>query len=191
MKDMELDRNKEYPEPRSRKSSAASRREYNTSESTYERSRTISGNYADRPNPNPYPPASGAYPSSVQPYGIPQTQGKYPDPYPPASRYVVPSPNMRPLDLASSFGTVNSGGYAGSDYSAAPSRTSGDGVLGSTTPFGNPPPQVYPRGHILEGQLILNGMAPQPRSRAPSRAASSRAPSPSGKFTSKNSSAAL
>uniref|UniRef100_A0A8H7XW60 Uncharacterized protein n=1 Tax=Psilocybe cubensis TaxID=181762 RepID=A0A8H7XW60_PSICU len=186
MKDMELDRNKEYSEARSRKSSAASRRdrdrdrEYNTSESTYERARTISGGYPDRSNPNSYPPVSGVYPASVQPYGVPQTQGKYPpDPYSQGSRYAVPSPNMRPLDISSSYGAVNSGGYAGSDYSIAPSRTSGDGALRSTTPFGNPSTQVYPRGHILEGQPIINGVAPLPRSRAPSRAASSRAPSPS------------
>ncbi|KDR83429.1 hypothetical protein GALMADRAFT_235562 [Galerina marginata CBS 339.88] len=162
-KDIDLSHSNDHGE-RDRKLSNNGPRKYSTSDNTYERTRTYSGNYADRPNLYPSPPGSYA-PSG--PYSNPKNQATYANPYP-ASHYTTASPNMRASDI-SSFGTANSTGYPGSSYTSSPSRNAADLITRSTTPFGVPPPQFYPRGHVLEGQPIVNN---NPRSRAPSRAAS-------------------
>lgn len=167
--DLNLNRSKDHPE-RDRKTSGPSRSaKYNIGEPTFERQRTVSGNYADRGNP--YPPPPGAYGSSN-----PQTSGV--NPYP-SSQYRDPSPNMHPSEIP--FGTASPSGYptaySSSAYGTSPSRKPAE-VGHSTTPFGGPVSQFYPRGHILEGQPIPNGSSKTP-SRPISRAAS---PNP-GNFT--------
>jgi hypothetical protein len=162
--DLNLNRSKDYPE-RDRKTSGPSRpSKYNIGEATFERKRTVSGNYADHGNPFP-----GAY----SPYGNsnPQTSGV--NPYP-SSQYRDPSPNMHPSEIP--YGSASSSGYpaySSSAYGASPSRKPAE-VGHSTAPFGG---HIYPRGHVLEGQPIPNG-SPRPPSRPPSRATS---PNP-GKF---------
>ena len=154
--DLDIDGNKEYTTEHDRKASTGSRtRKYSTSDPTYgaERPRTASGNYVDRANPYPafaYAPASGPY---SNPKNVPAGPG-IANPYP---NY---SPNMHPSDI--SHGSTNLG------YQGYPSRDQADPIqVGrSTTPFGAPPPQVYPRGHVLEGQPVVNNN--NSRSRAPS-----------------------
>jgi hypothetical protein len=68
---------------------------------------------------------------------------------------------MRPSDI--SHGSANSG-YPGPTYPSP--RDQAELIARSTTPFGAAPPQVYPRGHILEGQPVVNDN--YSRSRAPS-----------------------
>ena len=83
-----------------------------------------------------------------------------------------PSPNVYPIDIP---GQAASGGYPGSAYSASPNSRNGDPALGrSTTPFGGTG-QVYPKGHVLEGQPMPNGPSAPSHSSHHSR---SRAPSP-------------
>ncbi|TFK74398.1 hypothetical protein BDN72DRAFT_51972 [Pluteus cervinus] len=76
-------------------------------------------------------PAAGGYPTSSS------TGSTYPQ-----SPYMGHSPNIRPAEIAP---------YPGANYSSSPAVRP-DGIPGS--------PQVYPRGHILEGQPL------PPRSRA-------------------------
>lgn len=157
--DLGIDRHKEHPE-RTRKISGYGHP--SESEHQHERGRTSSVNYSV--HPEKYPPGSYA---PVVPF--PSEKPVQTSPYPPASHYVTPSPSMRSSEISSS-GSVGSTGYPTSNYSSPPSRNAPETIARSTTPFGGPPPQVYPRGHVLEGQpiQILN----QPRSRAPSRAPS-------------------
>ena len=149
--DLDIDGNNEYSTEHERKASTGSRtRKYSTNDPTYgaERPRTVSGTYVDRANPYPafgYAPASGPY---SNPKNVPTGPG-IANPYP---NY---SPNMRPSDLPTNLG-----------YQGYPSRDQADLVARSTTPFGAPPSQVYPRGHVLEGQPIVNNN--NSRSRAPS-----------------------
>ena len=151
--DLDIDGNKEYTTEHDRKASGGSHtRKYSTNDPTYggERPRTVSGNYVDRANPYPtfaYAPASG-------PYSNPKNGPGIANPYP---NY---SPNMRPSDI--SHGSTNLG-YQGSMY---PSRDQAELVARSTTPFGAPLSQVYPRGHVLEGQPVVSNN--NSRSRAPS-----------------------
>ena len=153
--DLDIDGNKEYTTEPDRKASTGSHsRKYSTNDPTYapERPRTVSGNYVDRANPYPafsYAPASGPY---SNPKNVPAGPGI-------ANPYSNYSPNMRPSDV--SHGSTNLG------YQGYPSRDQSDGIGRSTTPFGAPPPQVYPRGHVLEGQpIVVNNN--NSRSRAPS-----------------------
>lgn len=156
--DLTVDRKKIYEE-RERKSSRS--RRYSTNESSYERPRTTSGTYdAAR---NAYPAAPGPYPgaSSYGSMNPPPNASGYP-----GSAY-APSPNMRSGEIP--YGTSVPSGYPGSNASSSPYPSPAQNpanIARSTTPFGGPGPQVYPRGHILEGQPI------GPRSRPPSRAAS-------------------
>jgi hypothetical protein len=160
LNDLDIDGNKEYTTEHDRKASSGSHtRKYSTNDPTYgaERSRTVSGNYVDRANPYPtaaYAPASGPY---SNPKNVPAGPG-ITNPYP---NYYGSSPNMRPSDI--SHGSTNLG-YQGSMH---PSRDQAELIARSTTPFGAPQPQVYPRGHILEGQpVVVNNN--NSRSRAPS-----------------------
>jgi hypothetical protein len=153
--DLDIDGSKEYTTEHDRKASTGSHsRKYSTNDPTYgaERPRTVSGNYVDRANPYPefaYAPASGPY---SNPKNVPAGPG-IPNSYP---NY---SPNTRASDI--SRGSTNLG------YQGYPSRDQADFIGRSTTPFGAPPPQVYPRGHVLEGQPIaVNNNSS--RSRAPS-----------------------
>ena len=148
--DLDIDGNKEYTTEHDRK---ANTRKYSTNDPTYgsERPRTVSGNYVDRANPYPsftYAPASGPY---SNPKNLPAGPGV-------ANSYPNYSPNMRPSDI--SHGSANLG------YQGYPSRDQADLIGRSTTPFGAPPPQIYPRGHVLEGQPVVNSNSS--RSRAPS-----------------------
>jgi len=79
----------------------------------------------------------------------------------PASPYLGHSPNARPGEVAP---------YPGANYSSSPARP--EAVLpGSTTPLvGYPGAQVYPPGHVLEGQLInprSRGSSPIPAGASP------------------------
>ncbi|KAF5321894.1 hypothetical protein D9619_001021 [Psilocybe cf. subviscida] len=186
MENLDLDRKKDYGE-RERRMSHSSRH-HPSEASAYERKRTVSGNYG-----NPYPTPPGAYPGASS-YG---SMGPPANPYPPSqyapsphmrpgevghgSSAYAPSPNMRPGEVGG-YGTSSPSGYPGSSaYGASPSQHPAN-IGRSTTPFGNPP-QVYPRGHVLEGQPLPPGASPlmnsaqRPRSRAPSRAPS---PNPAG-----------
>ena len=155
LNDLDIDGNKEYAIEHDRKVSSGSHtRKYSTNDPTYgaERPRTVSGNYVDRSNPYPtaaYTPASGPY---SNPKNVPAGPG-IANPYP---NYYASSPNMRPSDI--SHGSTNQG-YQGSMY---PSRDQAELIARSATPFGA---QVYPRGHVLEGQPVVNNNS---RSRAPS-----------------------
>ncbi|KAF9471836.1 hypothetical protein BDN70DRAFT_938634 [Pholiota conissans] len=163
-KDFDIDRQNDYE--RDRKSSNPKRtRKYSTNEETYERARTISGNYVDR---DAFPTAPGPYSTAPGPYANPQHQ---PQAYPtyPTNSYITPSPNTRAGDI--SYGATPSGYPMANNSTSAYSPPSN--AARSTTPFGNPPPlQYYPRGHILEGQPIISSSTSNPRSRASSRAAS-------------------
>jgi hypothetical protein len=136
----------------------------------YERERKISSSYAPGREQerrrstygsvaNPYPAAQGAaYPESsaypaANPYG--KTSGAY-------------SPNMRPGDLGST--AYPAAGNAAEPFPRAPSP-----YARSTTPYARAPSPyaaggvgggggsgVYPRGHILEGQLMDRSRAPSP-----------------------------
>lgn len=164
--DLDIDRQKDYE--RDRKSSNPKRtRKYSTNDDTYERARTISGNYVDR---NAYPSAAGAYQSAPGPFSNHQNPS-HPGPYP-TNSYIASSPNMHAGEIPYGAGAS---GYPMSNNSA--SAYTGSPAMRSTTPFGTS--QYYPRGHVLEGQPIPN-VGSKPRSRAPSRAAS---PNPC-KFTS-------
>ena len=160
--DLDIDGNKEYTEHDRKAGGGSHARRYSTNDPTYgvDRPRSVSGNYVDRANPYPMA-AAGGYTSASGPYSNPKNVPAGPgiaNPYP---NYYPSSPNMRPSD--SSHGSANSG-YPGSTY--PPSRDQADLIARSTTPFGAPPPQVYPRGHVLEGQpVVINN---NPRSRAPS-----------------------
>jgi len=80
-----------------------------------------------------------------------------------------PSPNVYPIDIP---GQAGSAGYPSSAFSASPNSRNGDPALGrSTTPYGATG-QVYPKGHVLEGQPVSNGPS------GPSHHSRSRAPSP-------------
>lgn len=149
MKDMDLNRGE-----RERKVSIGGTRVYGAKDaSPYERTRTISGNLSDRPNPYPSPP--GIYSSASGAYGNPI--GQY------------PSPNIRPRDFA--YGTAGSTGYPPASLSSSPGHSA----------FGSPLAGGYPPGHVLYDPLATNqprSRAPsRPASRPASRAAS-RAPSP-------------
>ena len=161
--ELDIDDNKEYKIEYDRKAGGGGHTRKYSNDPTYgtERPRTMSGSYIDRTNPYPtatagdYMPASGPYsnPKNV-PAGV-AGQG-ITNPYP---NYYTSSPNMSPSDI--SYGSANSG-YPGHPST---SRDQAELIARSTTPFGAPPPQVYPRGHVLEGQpLDYNN----PRSRAPS-----------------------
>lgn len=135
-------------------------RKYSTNDPTYgtERPRTISGNYVDRTNP--YPTAAGSYTPAPGPYSNPKNVPVGPDIANPYPNYYPSSPNMRHSDVSQTA----SSGYPGPTY---PSRDQAELIARSTTPFGAPPSQVYPRGHILEGQpIVVNNN--NSRSRAPS-----------------------
>ncbi|KAF8803801.1 hypothetical protein BYT27DRAFT_7195140 [Phlegmacium glaucopus] len=164
--DLDIDGNKEYTAEHDRKAgSGGHTRKYSTNDVG---ERTISGNYVDRANPYPTA-ASGPY---SNPKNAPAGQGVA-NPYP---NYYNSSPNMRPSDI--SYGSASSG-YSGSMY-PAPSRDQAELIARSTTPFGASPPQVYPRGHVLEGQhIVVNNN--NSRSRAPSPNPGNASPNMSGR----------
>lgn len=145
--DLGIDGNKEYTTEHERKASGGHTRKYSSNDPTYgaERPRTISGNYVDRANS--YTTAAGGYMPTSGPYSNPKN----------APNYYASSPNVRSSDI--SHGSASSG-YSGPMYPQA------EIVARSTTPFGASHPQVYPRGHVLEGQPVVNNN--KPRSRAPS-----------------------
>jgi hypothetical protein len=154
--DLDIDGNKEYMTEHDRTAGGGHTRRYSTNNSIYgvERPRTVSGSYGDRANP--YPTAAGGYTPASGPYSNPKNVPAGPgiaNPYP---NYYASSRDNRPSDI--SHGSANSG-YPG----GYPSRDQAELIARSTTPFGVPPPQVYPRGHVLEGQPVNNS-----RSRAPS-----------------------
>lgn len=165
-----LDMGRQQDYERDRKISNPKRsRKYSSNDGGYERARTISGNYVDR---NAYQPAPvGVYPSAPEPYNISQNPSAN---HYPSSSYIIPSPNIRTGEI--SYGSTGISGYptsnhSGSAYPSSPA-TNTTNIARSTTPFGNSGPQVYSRGHILEGQPIVKTAASNPRSRAPSRASS-------------------
>lgn len=162
--DLDIDGNKEYTTEHDRKAGGGGHpRKYSTNDPTYgaERPRTISGNHVERANT--YPPPAGGYTPASGPYSNPKNVPAGPgiaNPYP---SYYASSPSMRPSD--NSYGSGGPG-YPGPMY-PSPSRDQAELIARSTTPFGAPPPQVYPRGHVLEGQPMgVNNN--NPRSRAPS-----------------------
>ena len=141
LNDLDIDGNKEYMTEHDRKAISGSHtRKYSTNDPTYgaERPRTVSGNYVDRSNPYP----TAAYAPASGPYSNPKNVPAGPNTTNPYPNYYASSPNVHP------------------------SRDQAD-ITRSTTPFGAPLPQVYPRGHVLEGQpVVVNNN--NPRSRAPS-----------------------
>ncbi|KAF5388361.1 hypothetical protein D9615_000132 [Tricholomella constricta] len=192
--DLDLrDRDREYAAERERKISGVGRsRKYSTSEAGGERPRAVSGNLG-RPDgygtaaSGPYgaAAASGAYSSGGRPYSaagyqpsaspnartspnLPAASGPYNSssrPYSAAGYQPSTSPNMRTspnVRSAEAPYVPPGGGYPPSNYTAtSPPRES---ISRSTTPFGGPSPNVYPRGHVMEGQPVSQ----RDRSRAPS-----------------------
>lgn len=160
---LDIDDNKQYATEHDRKAGGGGHtRKYSTNDPPYgtERQRTISGNYVDRTNPYPIPATQGGYTPASGPYSNPKNAPAGPGATSPYPNFYGSSPNMRPSDI--SHGSAGSG-YPGSTY---PSRDQAELIARSTTPFGAPPPQVYPRGHVLEGQpIVINSNS---RSRAPS-----------------------
>ena len=161
--DLDINGNKEYMTEHDRKAGGGHTRN-STNDSIYgvERPRTVSGIYVDRPNP--YSTAAGGYTPASGPYSNPKNVPAGPgianaNPYP---NYYASSPNIRPSGI--SHGSANSG-YPGSTYPS--SRDQAELIARSTTPFGVPPPQIYPRGHVLEGQPVVTNNN-NSRSRAPS-----------------------
>lgn len=163
--DLDLDRrerDRDYPGERERKISGVGRpRKYSTSEAGGERSRAVSGNLGARPDGygtagGSYGPPSGPYNSSTRSF----SGGSGPHHASPNMR--AASPNLRPGEAPYAPTNISGTGYPGSNYSSSPARGHGDVLPRSTTPFGGPgQSNVYPRGHIMEGQ-------PMPRSRASS-----------------------
>ncbi|TFK43239.1 hypothetical protein BDQ12DRAFT_642691 [Crucibulum laeve] len=160
--DMGLGRDGEYGGgERERKTSGLGRprkySNYGGSDAPSERARAISGNFGTGDRPAPYG-GTGGYVPAAGGYG-----GGKGHPYPVAgSAYSNPSPNVRPSEIP--YGAANSTGYPGSSFSSSPAHGAADPIARSTTPYGAGPvaPQVYPRGHVMEGQPIV------PRSRAAS-----------------------
>ncbi|KAF8204871.1 hypothetical protein BJ912DRAFT_1052189 [Pholiota molesta] len=108
--DLDIDRQKDYE--RDRKSSNPKRTgKYSTNDDTYERARTISGNYVDR---NAYPSAAGAYQSAPGPFSNHQIPS-HPGPYP-TNSYIAPSPNMHAGEIPYGAGAS---GYPMSNNSAS------------------------------------------------------------------------
>lgn len=135
---------------------------YSDSES-FERARTVSGNYTDRNAYQAIP--SAVYPAAPEPFANPQNHY-------PSSPYIIPSPNMHAGEVP--YGSAGVSGYptsSSSTYNTSPAIHSAS-IGCSTTPFGDPTPQVYPRGHILEGQSVTSNAGSTARSHGPSRAAS-------------------
>ncbi|CAA7260238.1 unnamed protein product [Cyclocybe aegerita] len=153
--DLDMDHRGKTERERKASGGLARPRKYSTSDGPYERHRTISGNYA-------------GHTTSFTPPSIPSTSSKYAPPAPSNAYFTAPSPNMRPSDV--SYGTAGSSAYP----STSPGRYPTD-VGRSTTPFGAPP-GAYPPGHVLYEGKANSGTAS--RSRPPSRAGPSRAPSP-------------
>ena len=161
--DLDIDGNKEYTTEHDRKAGGGHTRRYSANDPTYgaERPRTVSGNYIDRANSYPTA-AAGSYTPASGPYSNPKNNPAGPGIANPYTNYYASSPNMRPSDI--SHASANPG-YPGSTYPS--SRDQAELIARSTTPFGAPPPQVYPRGHVLEGQpVVVNNN--NSRSRAPS-----------------------
>lgn len=129
------------------------------------------GYRASSPNPGSFrapSPNPGGY-SAAGPYGSAAASGAYNGtarPYSGSSGYQpsrspnATSPNMRSAEAP----FVPPGGMAHPrpSYSRSASPSHGPDVQRSTTPFSSA--QVYPRGHVMEGQPINRG----DRSRAPS-----------------------
>ncbi|KAF8165047.1 hypothetical protein B0H34DRAFT_220908 [Crassisporium funariophilum] len=154
--DLDIDRGREQTVERDRKISGGHGRprKYSTSDAPYA-PRAVS--------PNPYAVASGSYTPASGPYSNPKLASgpganAYSNPH-----YTSPSPNMRPSEMP--YGSTGPSGYPASTYASSPARNPAELIGRSTTPFGGPSPQVYPRGHVLEGQPITSN---NPRSRAPS-----------------------
>ncbi|KAF8076095.1 hypothetical protein FPV67DRAFT_397137 [Lyophyllum atratum] len=177
--DLDLrERDREYAaeRERERKISGNSRpRKYSTSEAGGERPRAVSGNLGHRPEgyapSGPYgaAAASGAYKGSSRPYSAAGYQ-------PSTSPNMRASPSLRSAEAAY---IPPGGGYPQSNYSTSPPRGPVDPHSRSTTPFGGPAPNVYPRGHVMEGQVIRGD-----RSRASSPMPGSHGLPPSGPYSS-------
>lgn len=135
-------------------------RDYTGRERKLSRPRKYSTSAGDeRPVPygSPYASQGGAGPYG-SPYVTPVTPG-----YAASGGKYSPNPS-RPGELPYVPGAGNPAAYPGSAYSSS-ARGSADPTARPTTPYGSATggqPQVYPRGHIMEGQPIL------PRSRASS-----------------------
>ncbi|KAF9452176.1 hypothetical protein P691DRAFT_257573 [Macrolepiota fuliginosa MF-IS2] len=142
--DLNLNREKEYAE-RERKVSGVGRpRKYSTSA-------------GDAPYGSSY-----VSQGTASPYGSPYTVPAAPG-YAASGGKYSPNPN-RSGELPYNPGAGNPVPYPGSAYSSS-ARGGTDPVSRSTTPYGpaaGAPSQVYPRGHIMEGQPI------PPKSRASS-----------------------
>lgn len=134
--DMDLNRTKE----RERKiSGAASRPRKHSTSASDERLGPYNSPYVSQGGTNPY----GA------PYAAPVAQG-----YAASTGKYSPNPS-RPGELPFVPAGAGAQTYPGSAYSS--SARSGDPIAGSTTPYGassGAQPQVYPRGHVMEGQSV-------------------------------------
>lgn len=166
-KDMDLGSKEDIERDRKTSGEFSHPRKHSASDKTYERTRTTSGNYSDRPMPYPSPPETFVIP---RPYGNAAHGSGRPNPYP-ASHYSSASTNLHDSDM-SSFGTANSTGYPGPNYasSSSPVHSSTDHIARSTIPFSSPSAPLYSRSHNLDGQSLVSDN--NSRSRAPSRAGS-------------------
>lgn len=157
--DLDIDRNRDYP---GEKASGLGRpRKYSVHETAQDRPRPISGNYgAPYGAPGPYSAASSTYAPAAGPYSNPRPYPTAPasqPQYPSSGSYSNnPSPNMRSSEVP--YAQTTHSGYPGSTFASPPRGPVPIAPIArSTTPFGGPPPQIYPRGHVMEGQPI-----PQP-----------------------------
>jgi hypothetical protein len=75
----------------------------------------------------------------------------------PNMRAASPNPYMRAGDAQ--YLPTNAAGYPGSNFSSSPARGHANPLPRSTTPFGS---NVYPPGHVLEGQQMSRSRPPSP-----------------------------
>ncbi|KAK7060259.1 hypothetical protein VNI00_001024 [Paramarasmius palmivorus] len=142
-------------------------RKYSTHESAAaaERARRMSGNFGPERPLSAYGGAAGSHSPNTGSAYPPRPYSRNAGAYPATSQYANPSPNLRSAEPAyvPPHAPRPSSPYGSANYPPSPNYAA-DPYARAASPFapGGTVPDVYPPGHIMEGQPIARSRATTP-----------------------------
>ncbi|KAI3596792.1 hypothetical protein WG66_016389 [Moniliophthora roreri] len=142
-------------------------RKYSTHESAAaaERTRRMSGNFGPERPLSAYGGAAGSHSPNAGAAYPPRPYSRNANAYPTAPQYANPSPNLRSAEPAAfaPHAPRPTSPYATANYPPSPNHVA-DPYARAASPFapGGTVPDIYPPGHVMEGQPIVRSRATTP-----------------------------